>query len=177
MALIWFCVRTQSRREELARERLEDIGVVVYLPREMISTARQRGRQRVMVEYARPLIPRHLFVGLSEPLGARYRAVLESDGVERLLTTETHGAPCQVPWRAIAILQTVEGELRDDYERRRARTRTKRRAKPDEVISALKKAAPEQRAEILMGYVERKAGVTLKLGDLKAAVEERLATN
>jgi hypothetical protein len=83
-----------------------------------------------------------------------------------------------VPWRAIAILQTVEGELRDDYERRKARAQSKRRrGKPDEVIAALKKAPPEQRAEILMGYVERRANVTLKLGDLKAAVEERLATN
>jgi hypothetical protein len=123
-----------------------------------------------------PLIPRHFFIGV-RPQESPWRAINETDGVERLLSAERHGRPQEVPWRAIAIVQTVEGELRDDFERRRARShKHRRRGRPDSLIAALKAAAPEARAEIVMEFIEKRESVTLNLGDLKAAVEERLAS-
>jgi transcription antitermination factor NusG len=175
MTLAWYCARTVAHREDRAREGLEALGLVVYLPLETVNLHRSRGKDRRVVETIRPLIPRHLFIGV-EPQGAPWRAIKETDGVERLLSAERNGAPSQVPWRAIAIVQTVEGELRDDFERRKAKTRTKRGPKPDEVIAALKAAEPDERASILWSYVEKGHGVKLKLGDLKAVVEGRVAT-
>jgi hypothetical protein len=178
MTLSWFCVRTKPRREGRAETELQALGLTVYLPREALSVVRQRGIKRVRAEIVQPLIPRHLFVGLNRHT-APWRAINEADSVERLLTAERRGEPSEVPWRAIAVLQVVEGELKDEYERRKARAENRflrqTKIEPDEVIAALKKAEPSERADIILAYAkEHQARVTLKLGDLKAVVENRV---
>lgn len=165
--LTWYCARTAPRQEERVRKSLaDDLGLTAYLPLERVTVIR-RGKQ---VTEDRPLLSRHLFVGV-QPDEPPWRAIAETDGLERLLSAERYGAPSVVPWRAIAMIQTVEGELNDDFERRAAKAhKYRRRGRPDALIAKLKAAAADQRAEIILEFMERREGsVTLKLGDLKAA--------
>jgi transcription antitermination factor NusG len=166
MTLTWYCARTAPRREEQARKGLAELGLTAYLPLEMVTVIRRGSR----LTLERPLFSRLLFVGV-RPGSSPWRAIAETDGVERLLSAERHGAPSVVPWRAIAIVQTAEEEMREDYERRIAKRRRARRGPPDELIDALKKAQPDERAEVVLGFIQdvskgRQAPVTMKLADL-----------
>lgn len=167
MTLTWYCVRTAPRREEQARKGLVDLALTAYLPLEPVSVVR-RGRR---VDGARPLLPRHLFVGVSLDV-APWRAIAETNGVDCLLSAERYGAPSVVPWRAIAIVQTAEAELREDHERRLARRRRRAsRGCPDELIEAIKSAPYGERAEVVLSFIHdvsrgKQASVTLKLAEL-----------
>lgn len=166
MTLTWYCARTAPRREEQARKGLTELGLTAYLPLEMVTVIRRGSR----LTEERPLLSRHLFVGVRADTSP-WRAIAETDGVERLLSAERYGPPAVVPWRAIAVVQVAEGELRDDYERRLAGRRRARRGKPDELIDALKKAPPDERAEVVLSFIQavsngRQAPVTMKLADL-----------
>lgn len=173
MTLTWYCARTKPRREERACEALTALGVAAYLPRERVQVERGHGKRRALVVESRPLIPRHLFVGirLSNGLGGPWRAIAGADGVDRLLSLDGRPGASEVPWRAIAIVQTVEAELDEDFQRRIERAhRHRRRGKPDTLIAALKAAPPDARAEVILSYLERREGsVTLKLAEMQAA--------
>jgi hypothetical protein len=122
----------------------------------------------------RPLIPSHLFVALG-PLAAPWMAICAVDGVDRPLSTERAGAPRQVPWRAISIVQAVEGELREAFERQQRAHRLRRRPGPEEtdrLVEALKAALPWERPRLLLDMLEAgrvPRGVVIRLADLRAA--------
>ena len=57
----WFAIRTQPRKEQVARKHYEQQGFIVYLP--LILTIRRHARR--IDEISRPLFPRYVFLHLS----------------------------------------------------------------------------------------------------------------
>jgi transcription antitermination factor NusG len=169
MDLAWYAVRTNIRCEERARMGLQGLaGVVAYLPRE--SVLRGRGSDRKVVQ--RPFLPRHLFVGMD---GNRFEAVRTTDGVESILSAGRFAPPQPVRWREIAIIQTAEGEVEDEFQRKlandkRAQDLADRGKEPvdtDEFVERLKAAAPEDRPSIVIEMLSRGAKAKLPLADLQ----------
>src|SRR5215207_736693 len=150
MTLAWFCARTTIRGEERARIGLEGIGMIVYLPREPI----WRGRGLEKEKAYRPLLARHLFVAFPRDEN-HFKAIGDMDGVERLLRDGRWNPPTEVPWRALAIVQTVEGELEEEFERRAARAKRKYGDDTCEFIERIKAAAPDRRAEEILALLGR----------------------
>lgn len=161
--LAWYCARTAPAREVRACTGIEALGLAVYLPLESFWRG-NNGRRGPRSCMRRPLIPRYLFFGVREGLN-RFGEVRAVDGVETILARGRSGPPQVVPWRALAIIQAVEGELQDEFESRRGGS--KDRESPDEIIAKLKAAPAEARPVIILNMLGRPRSVSVKLADLQ----------
>jgi transcription antitermination factor NusG len=140
---------------------LEAVGLRVYLPREPVWRGRGPDKQKVY----RPLLGGHLFVAFRRGEN-HFEAIRNANGVALILRDGPGLPPAEVPWRSIAIVQTVEGELEDDFARRAAR---KRRYGDDtsEFIEAVKAAPPDKRAEQILALLGRGNKARMKLETLR----------
>jgi hypothetical protein len=161
LTLMWFCVRAMPRREEWVRKGLESLGLTVYLPREPY----WKGRGKDKTKLYRPLLSRHLFVAFRRGEN-HFGAIERTLGVDRLLRDSPVSAPAEVPWSALAIVQTVEGELDDEFDRRAAKSRRKYGDDTSDFIEAVKAAPPEKRAEQIISLLGRGTKARVKQGDL-----------
>jgi hypothetical protein len=167
MSLVWFCAQAFPRQEGLAVRGLEALGrLKVYLPVEPVWKGRGKERRK---EY-RPLLSRYLFVAFRAGEN-HFDAIEKTLGVARILRHGPGLPPAEVPWRVLAVVQTVEGELEDDFERRAAKAKRRYGDDTSEFIEKVKAAPPEKRAEQILSMLGRGAKARVKQGDLATLLQ------
>jgi transcriptional antiterminator RfaH len=99
----WYCVRTKSGAEELAKKNLERQGFEVYLP----MTPSDLRKQRVTLKELEPLFRTYLFLHLSEQVGD-WSPIKYTIGVLSLV--RFGGFPARVPEALIRELRERENQ-------------------------------------------------------------------
>jgi transcriptional antiterminator RfaH len=99
-ALTWYVIATWPKAEERASKGLERLGCRCYVP--MISCWRRFRHKRV--EDQRPLFPRYLFAGFTDP--PSWLAVYDLPGVEAALGVR--GEPKSISAQIVSDLQAAQ---------------------------------------------------------------------
>ena len=99
----WYCVRTKSGAEELAKKNLERQGFEVYLP----MTPSDLRKQKVTLNLLEPLFRTYLFMHLSEQVGD-WSPIKYTIGVLGLV--RFGGYPARVPEALIRELRERENQ-------------------------------------------------------------------
>lgn len=162
--LTWFCIRTKSRSERVAKEALEEelSSSEVFLPIEPMI----RGRGVKRFRHDVPLIPRYLFIGV--PAGANlFRGMLATKGVERILTYVKNGPPGEVPENVICDLQALERKMIRIVETRLVQYRD---GDAFDLIRRLECTPSEDRTSTLHGMLGRGMLAKMPLAELQRVV-------
>ena len=96
--MFWACVRTESKRETVAKRFLELAGFEVYVPR----VREQRVRRRRKIDVILPLFPTYAFIVIEQ----QWHRARWSIGVAALIMDGEH--PARVPDQVIAGIRARE---------------------------------------------------------------------
>lgn len=98
---MWYAVYTKPRHEKKVRDRLEEKGIVNYLP--LVKRLRQWADRKKWVEI--PLFSNYIFVNIELKDSLR---VLTTEGVVRIVAFQ--GKPVPIPdWQIESLMKIVDG--------------------------------------------------------------------
>jgi len=165
----WFAVRTKPKKEVVARDQLENQGIKVYLP--LVNTRITHARK--VSWQPRPFFAGYLFVHLSRD-EQRWTAIRSTVGVLAPISFGNFYPP--LPDKAIAMLQSLQDEdgyvtvgksVESPFE-----TGEKIRLQ-DSSLKGLEGVFVEMRGEdralVLLDWMQKKMRVETKLDNLSAA--------
>jgi transcriptional antiterminator RfaH len=164
----WYAAQTKPNCHWVARRNLEQQGFEVFLPIEETST--RRGAQfRVQ---RKPLFAGYLFICFAADQ-APWRAINNSHGVSKLITSSADHQPATVPDSLIAALKAQcddEGVYRGSARLQPGDQVLITRGPFAEFVATVESLSPQQRIWILLDIMGSKMRVAIHGNDLQVQV-------
>jgi len=162
---LWFAVKTQPRREQLAKLHLERQGYLTFLPRMRTPAARRLSKG----DYLTPFFPSYLFVNLDVEQDA-WRPINSTIGVLQIVKFGI--SPTPLPRGLVEELQLASDEcgvlgFRDDL--KRGDTVTLVGGAFDSLKGIFEAQTDEQRVQVLLTMMSRQVRITVKRSEVMKA--------